>query len=88
MEWQDAENRNTQMEKQSAILEEDKWNLKDEIAYYKGQLAAKDTRIAELEAQLMLANSSSSIAHDLLEQRDKRIAELEEWAQKDWGKGE
>ena len=39
-------------DRQIAIREEDKWNLKDEIAYYKGTLAKKDARIAELEEEV------------------------------------
>ena len=55
-------------DRQIAIREEDKWNLKDEIAYYKGQLTAKDLRIAELERELRAFNRpfvDPSVQYDL-----------------------
>ena len=53
-------------EKRIAELIDDKWNLKDEIAYYKGTLAKKDTRIAELEEEVeSLELRIGNIAFDL-----------------------
>ena len=48
----DYEDTIREKDRQIAILTEDKWNLKDEIAYYKGTLSAKDKRIAELDTEI------------------------------------
>jgi predicted RNase H-like nuclease (RuvC/YqgF family) len=52
--------------------------LRGQNQCYREEIEELRLRIAELEAMRMLAESSSTIANDLLAVRDKRIAELEE----------
>ena len=70
-------------DRQIAIREEDKWNLKDEIAYFKGTLAANDARIDEYRKEIIEKDEEIRVLEAKVDIRVKALnnfqVDLEMW---------